>query len=516
MSDEWKEWRKVLLPLTFAVGALYWGIRELVALYHAVVVMPVGRLAGKVVMGAAALLAVLLAFALWDALYTRWYRLRRDKLTLLRNRIESEERTYWPDQFGRLPLIKDQEGRFVNPDTYAAFEMDGLRGAHPELEAARYRHMLEVARAHADVPKSYHYEHIVDGSRTYEGTEGAPLDVPAALLPSRVDLRALLGGRPSLERLVLGVALDEAGAQETVTGSMSSLVHIAVGGSSGWGKSVFMQVLAWQLAMSREPVDLAAIDLEGTTLNVLHNSGRLLWPIADTPEDAVRVLQGLTAEIERRKALYNQAGAGVASLADYNDTAARLGVEPLRPCVLLFDEMTAMLSDKRVEEALKTTTLRARKYGVWTVLAGQDWKATSLDSAIKNQLSTRVQFRANSSAQSRVLLGVGDAADLRVQGRALLELPGKPRLMVQAPWVEPGAFRALEGSGPRHELPAVESSVTREEAAAVIDDDPDLLPEDRVWLLYEQGVSQSEIERRVFGFTGGSAYRQVKDILSQE
>jgi DNA segregation ATPase FtsK/SpoIIIE-like protein len=294
---------------------------------------------------------------------------------------------------------------------------------------------------------------------------------------------------------------------------MPSLVHIAVGGSSGWGKSVFVQSLAWQLLNAQEAPDLAAIDLEGVTLNVLANSDRLLYPLASTEQDAVGVLQGVTAEIERRKALFSQAGAGVASLDQYN--AVTQG-DHLKPVVLLVDEATALLENKNVEGALKTVCLRARKYGVWAILAGQDWKASSLDTAIRNQLSTRVQFRALSASQSRVLLGTGDAADLDAIGRAIAEIPGRGRVMLQAPMITAAMFAsAARGAGPQRELPDYETATDSAGDVVLIEDDPDLPEARRIQHLHAQGCSKSEIERRVFGFNGGAAYRNVKAALER-
>ena len=106
-------------------------------------------------------------------------------------------------------------------------------------------------------------------------------------------------------------------------------------------------------------------------------------------------------EMNRRKDLFARFP-GIDDLAGYNAVAA----EPLRPIVAIVDEATALLGNKAVENALRTVALRARKYGLWLLLAGQDWKASSLDSAIKNQLSTRVQFKALSGAQSLSLIHI--------------------------------------------------------------------------------------------------------------
>jgi S-DNA-T family DNA segregation ATPase FtsK/SpoIIIE len=320
-----------------------------------------------------------------------------------------------------------------------------------------------------------------------------------------VDLRGLLQGEPTLSSLVLGVTMDDSGNRETVTGDLAQLVHIAVGGSSGFGKSVFLQALAWQLANARERTDLVAVDLEGVTLNVLAQSERLLYPLADNEEDAVAVLGAVTEELERRKALYGEAGAGIASLGAYN---ARVDDDQrLKPIVLLVDEATALLDDKSVESALRTVTLRARKYGVWAVLAGQDWKASSLDTAIRNQLATRVQFRAMSASQSRVLLGTGDAADIQAKGRAIAEIPGRGRLMIQAPMVTAAMFAAaIRANGPQRGMPDPAP-------VGVIEDDVTLPDEVRIRRLAAQGMSLNEIQRRVLGGVGGNYYYRVRDVL---
>jgi len=115
--------------------------------------------------------------------------------------------------------------------------------------------------------------------------------------------------------------------------------------------------------------------------------------------------------MNRRKALYSDFPS-VDSLATYNVQAET----PLSSVICLADEATALLADKSVESAIRTLVLRARKYGLWCVLGGQDWKASSLDTAIRNQLATRVQFKALSASQSRVLLQRNGAELLDVAG----------------------------------------------------------------------------------------------------
>lgn len=264
--------------------------------------------------------------------------------------------------------------------------------------------------------------------RTIPATIEAPALAPPSL-PEQVNLLNLLTTGSSLERIVLGVTANETGL-EVVTAPLYQLVHIAIGGSSGWGKSMLLRALAFQLVTAPELCQLAFIDLEGITFAPFAQSDRLRYTIADTEQTALAVLADLVGEMNRRRELFN-AYPGCDSLNSYNALAA----QPLPTITLMVDESTALLSDKAVETALRTLTLRARKFGLYAILGGQDWKASSLDTAIRNQLSSRIHFKAQDGAQSRVLLGTPDAALIDRPGRAYAIIPGRSRLELQAPFI---------------------------------------------------------------------------------
>ena len=318
--------------------------------------------------------------------------------------------------------------------------------------------------------------------------------------PTEVHLRNLVE-RPSIDDLVLGVTVDaETGQQETVRAAMRDLVHIGVGGSSGWGKSVFLRALAWQLALSERPTQLVLIDLERVTFAPFAQCGRLLYPVVDDELDAQGVMGALVEELDRRKALYERFP-GVDSLRAYN--ALVPGEERLAPIVGLFDEATALLDEKAIESATRTLALRARKYGLWLVLGGQDWKASSLDSAIRNQLSTRVQFAAMSASQSRVLLQQAGAEKLDTPGRALAILPGRRMFELQSPYISHWQIaRDVADGGPVHAMP---------EVPAAEDDRVE-----RVWRFHEAGKSVTWIARTIFGYGNPFYISKVRRILGQQ
>lgn len=329
-----------------------------------------------------------------------------------------------------------------------------------------------------------------DSSQWEEVQQSAPI------WPTRVPLSGILDGPPSVRDLVLGVTVRENGQSEIIKADMGQLVHVAVGGSSGWGKSVFLRSLAFQLAQSVEPVDLALVDLEGATFAPFAECSRLLYPVADTESTALAIFSELTEEMNRRKALYSEFP-GVDSLGAYN---ARTD-NPLSPVICLADEATALLADKNVENAIRTLVLRARKYGLWCVLGGQDWKASSLDTAIRNQLATRVQFKALSASQSRVLLQRNGAELLNVAGRALAIIPGREMIKLQSPVVSyQDIITATANGGPQRAMPEAQGSAGDDQTA-------------RIRELAEQGLSKRQIALEVFGYAGGSAYTAVSKAL---
>jgi hypothetical protein len=90
-------------------------------------------------------------------------------------------------------------------------------------------------------------------------------------------------------------------------------------------------------------------------------------------------------------------------------------------------------------------------------------------------------------------------------------LTGQTLQQIQCPYVTREEVQSVVETGaPAH---VIDVDAVEIEQAQVIEDDPDLPDEARIRLLARQGLSQSAIEQRVYGFTGGSAYRKVKDVL---
>lgn len=398
----------------------------------------------------------------------------QDKIRLDKMRADSL-RHIPNDEQGRLGTTFDgQTQMYRNLDTGEVFSQLATIYFDPMREQINAMHKLLQASN----------GHIPDNITERIGAQ----DVPQ--LPTKVPLRSLVV-TPSIHDLVLGVS-----AEDTVRADMEDLVHIAVGGSSGWGKSVFLRSIVYQLAKSIEHVNLVLVDLEKVTFSPFYQCDRLLYPIVDDENETLGVFQEILSEMDRRKELYAE-HPGVDKLSLYNQVAD----EKLDPLVIAIDEGTSLMDDKRVEKILRALAIRARKYGIWLIIGCQDWKAPSIDSTIKYQLSTQVQFKTKSGPQSRALLEDSCAKDIKVQGRAFAILRGQEMIEMQAPIIGyRDIISAMAGDGPRNEMPETESADLEKQVTETWGS----LPKPTI----------TEVCRQLFdGQTGGVNWDRVKEIV---
>ena len=330
---------------------------------------------------------------------------------------------------------------------------------------------------------------------------------PVPQLPEYLPSDKVIRGQQLTYRsLILGMGPDG-----LVQAGMDKLVHLAVGGSSGWGKSMMLRWVAYQLAKSVDMVQLALVDLEGVTLAPFETCARTLWPVAESGAGALRLAQALTDELDHRKDLFTQfRDQGVDSLAAYNSLAD----QPLSPIVLIADEMSALLEDAKVVDAFRPLIFRSRKYGIWNVWGGQDWKAGTMPTAVRNQFSSRMHFHAMSSSQSRVLLGMPGAEHLTTAGRALAVLPGRPPIEFQAPILGDNDIRSIMGNGPVNDWPDWHPPGGWDNAADEWDAEQATLYDQVKDALAAGADNPTAICRHLKMSAGGQNWYKIKDILA--
>ncbi|RLC78195.1 MAG: hypothetical protein DRI81_07175 [Chloroflexi bacterium] len=337
------------------------------------------------------------------------------------------------DSNGMLPVIYDRErGIFLNANTNAMWDVVSSRVNQAIDE--QMRPIREKIYAQQRVLAS------MAGLKPNTTTQ-AILEQPEQIkeLPGMIAIADLFRGtRPTINNLVLGVSQGG-----TVTRSLPLLMHTLAVGSSGWGKSKFLHSLIWQIAQAQEPVSVVLIDCSGSAFNCCANWDKLRYPIARTMPQASAVLCEILTEIARRRELYGQYPQ-VENLAEYTQAASA----DLEPIVIMADESTAMLGKKSpIGGELGEISQTARQYGIYLLIAGQSAKANLIDTATRDNFTSRLAFHVPSNS-SAVVLDDRRAVSIRERGRAWAALWGEPELLeLQTPFVTKDELIAVMTTG---------------------------------------------------------------------
>ena len=105
--------------------------------------------------------------------------------------------------------------------------------------------------------------------------------------------------------------------------------------------------------------------------------------VVTTEAEVLRFLAGLEGEINRRQALYQLAPGLPESLKDFNQVVK---VNQKLPVLLVFvEEITVLagLLKAKLLEPLQRLIIRCRKYGVYFILSGQNFRAEVIDKVIE-------------------------------------------------------------------------------------------------------------------------------------
>lgn len=215
-------------------------------------------------------------------------------------------------------------------------------------------------------------------------------------------------------RFAVGAGIGGAG----VVGDLASLPHLLVAGTTGSGKSVFMNSLLTALLMAHSPADLrmVMVDVKRVELAPYAPLPHLLRPIVTEPDDAVEALRFVVAEMDRRFSLFEDEG--VKKIEEYNALAS---VSPLARWVLVVDELGDLMSaaPKAVEAMLVRIGRLARAAGIHMVLATQRPTVKTVTGDVKANIIARAVFAVASSTDSMVALDQSGAQRLAGRGDGL-------------------------------------------------------------------------------------------------
>ena len=256
--------------------------------------------------------------------------------------------------------------------------------------------------------------------------------------------------RDSWQKLEVPVGVESGGGtvllnfQETARQGDGS--HAMVGGTTGTGKTRFLQTMIVLLAAHHHPHDVNFILIDykgGDLLRGLENLPHLVGSLANLEkQDAQAVLIDrlfvcLEAELRRRRGLLS--GRGINEYQrDYHQGKAS---EPLPHLFVVIDEFAEMIRNSPDKAAMTKRLLSigatGRSLGVHLVLATQDPSGVVSDD-LRTNINTRLCLRMGSRQASMDILKLPDAYDKITGaqvGRAYLQVGNNDRFVpFQVAW----------------------------------------------------------------------------------
>ncbi|MFH1894869.1 MAG: DNA translocase FtsK [Patescibacteria group bacterium] len=226
--------------------------------------------------------------------------------------------------------------------------------------------------------------------------------------------------------LVLG--RDVSGAP--VYSDLAKMPHLLVAGSTGSGKTIFLNTLILSLIYRNSPemMNFILIDPKRVEFPVYNDLPHLLAPVIFDAHRAVNSLKWLISEMERRFQVLSAAKAR--DILGYNQQISDKS-ELLPYIVLVVDELADLMAAKgrEMEAGIVRLAQMARAVGIHLVLATQRPSVEVITGLIKANITSRITFQVASQVDSRTVIDMAGAEKLLGQGDMLFlssEL-GKPR-----------------------------------------------------------------------------------------
>jgi S-DNA-T family DNA segregation ATPase FtsK/SpoIIIE len=239
--------------------------------------------------------------------------------------------------------------------------------------------------------------------------------------------------KANIDKMDLPIVMGETATGQPFTFDLTKAPHVLIGGATGQGKSVGINVMLSSLLFNTTPdeMKLMLVDVKKVELDIYNQidkhfksdfTNRLVYTETN---DIVKNLNSVVSEMDARYDMLKNAQCR--NIKQYNEkyVEGKLSVNDghvfLPYIVVVIDEFADLMMTvgKDVEFPITRLAQLSRAVGIHLIVATQRPSATVITGTIKANFPTRIAFRVASNIDSRTILDSGGAENLIGRGDML-------------------------------------------------------------------------------------------------
>jgi S-DNA-T family DNA segregation ATPase FtsK/SpoIIIE len=344
----------------------------------------------------------------------------------------------------------------------------------------------------------------------------------------QVGLREVLESqefRNTKAKLPLPLGKDISGTP--IVADLSTMPHLLVAGTTGSGKSVFVNTVIASMLFKMTPDELRflMIDPKRVELSLYNGIPHLIAPVVTDSIKAPAYLKWALREVDKR---YKKlADVGVRNIESYNkymdDHPETVGKEAeednlihgkMSFIMIIIDELAdlMMVSSSDVETSITRLAQIARAAGVHMIVATQRPSVDVVTGLIKANLPCRLSFRLASKVDSRTILDMNGAESLLGKGDMLfMDVNTAKPVRIQGCYVSEGEIERIVEFSRQNALPNDNdiSDIDDEESQ---DDSEDDIYEQAVRLVIKHQTASTSFLQRKLNISYDRAVQLLEDM----